>query len=162
PPSVTVAFIRVLQQIAIGYVIAFLVLHLGPRVQAATAAGLLVLHTLAFVLLPDITGYPWQKGFNFCADLDEWLHLPFNKYGYVTFNAISSTSTILFGVLCGELLRSEIPPPRKLLVLLVAGLGGLLAGAALTPMVPMVKKLWTSSFTLYAAGWTCLMLGAFY
>src|SRR5215469_9280502 len=34
PPGVTIEFIRVLQQIAIGYLIAFLVLRLGPRVQA--------------------------------------------------------------------------------------------------------------------------------
>jgi predicted acyltransferase len=26
----------------------------------------------------------------------------------------------------------------------------------------MVKRIWTSSFTLYAGGWTCLMLAAFY
>src|SRR5437764_3661976 len=125
PPGVTVAFIRVLQQIAIGYLIAFLVLHRGPYVQAATAVGLLVLHTAAFLLAQSHSIDPWQKGANFGADLDQWLHLPFNKGGYVTFNAISSTSTILFGVLCGELLRSETPPARKLLMLLAAGLGGL-------------------------------------
>jgi len=163
PPAVTVAFIRVLQQIAIGYLIAFLVLHRGPRVQAATALGLLVLHTAAFILYRQSQSIaPWGKGVNFGAALDAWLHLPFNKGGYVTFNAISSTSTILFGVLCGELLRSDTSPLRKLLILLAAGLGGLLAGTALTPMVPMVKRLWTSSFTLYAAGWTCLMLFVFY
>src|SRR5205823_7862593 len=76
--------------------------------------------------------------------------------------ALSSTSTILFGVLCGELLRSGTPTARRLLILLAAGLGGLAAGAALTPVVPMVKRLWTASFTLYAAGWTCLLLLAFH
>jgi predicted acyltransferase len=94
--------------------------------------------------------------------VDAWLHLPFNKGGYVTFNAISSTSIILFGVLCGELLRSQTVSARKLLTLLATGLGGLLAGSALTPMVPMVKRLWTASFAVYAAGWTYLMLAAFY
>ncbi|MBI1913991.1 MAG: DUF1624 domain-containing protein, partial [Planctomycetes bacterium] len=42
PPAVYVQFIRVLQQIAIGYLIAFLVLHRGPGVQASTAVALLV------------------------------------------------------------------------------------------------------------------------
>ena len=163
PPLVSIGFIRVLQQIAIGYLLAFLVLHKGPRAQAAFAVVLLVLHTAAFMMYAHNTSLsPWQKGANVGAAIDAWLGLPFNKHGYATFNAISSTATILFGVLCGELLRSAPPPLRKLLLLTVAGIGGLAAGLALTAMVPMVKKLWTSSFTLYAAGWTCLMLAAFY
>ena len=187
PPTIFVQFIRVLQQIAIGYLLAFLVLHKGPRVQAIAAGLLLVLHTAAFLLYVRGTNFsPWEKGANFGLALDVWLHLPLSKGGYVTFNAISSTATILFGVLCGELLRSSAPRPRKLLILIVAGLGGLAAGAALAPeyirwalterlglgslaervalptLVPMVKRLWTSSFALYAAGWTCLMLALFY
>ena len=163
PPAVTIEFIRVLQQIAIGYLIAFLVLHLGPRIQASAAGLLLLLHTAAFLLYARGTSVsPWQKWGNFGDALDSWLHLPFNRGGYATFNAVSSAATILFGVLCGELLRSKTPPLRKLLILLVAGFGGLAAGAALTPLVPMVKRLWTASFALYAAGWTCLMLCAFY
>jgi predicted acyltransferase len=164
PPGVTVEFIRVLQQIAIGYLIAFLVLHLGPRIQAATAGLLLLLHTGAFLLYAHNTelASAWGKWANFGDALDAWLYLPFNRGGYATFNAVSSAATILFGVLAGELLRSATPPLRKLLLLTVAGFGGLAAGAALTPMVPMVKRLWTSSFALYAAGWTCLMLAAFY
>src|SRR5262245_5667931 len=107
PPGIFVQFIRVLQQIAIGYLIAFLVLHRGPGVQALTAAALLVLHTTAFLLFAQNHSLePWDKGYNFGVALDQWLHLPLSKGGYVTFNAISSTSTILFGVLCGELLRS--------------------------------------------------------
>src|SRR5262249_23957926 len=148
PPAVTVAFIRVLQQIAIGYLIAFLVLHRGQRVQAATALGLLVLHTAAFLLYAQSQSIaPWGKGVNFGAALDTWLHLPFNKGGYVTFNAISSTSTILFGVICGELLRSDTFPLRKLLILLAAGLGGLRAGGALGAILPVVAADSASFFT---------------
>src|SRR5262249_56818061 len=114
PPTVYVQFIRVLQQIAIGYLLAFLVLHRGPGTQASVAAALLVLHTAAFLLFAQHHSYePWDKGFNFGIALDQWLHLPLSKGGYVTFNAISSTSTILFGVLCGELLRSETGSARR-------------------------------------------------
>ena len=45
---VYIQFIRVLQQIAIGYLIAFLFLHLGPIGQAAGVVALLGGHTLAF------------------------------------------------------------------------------------------------------------------
>src|SRR5436309_5516272 len=66
PPAVYVQFIRVLQQIAIGYLIAFLVLHRGPRAQASAAAALLVLHAAAFLFFARTHSFePWDKGFNF-------------------------------------------------------------------------------------------------
>jgi predicted acyltransferase len=60
-----------------------------------------------------------------------------------------------------------------LALLLAAGALGLAIGWAasggngwlpweFTPLVPMIKKLWTSSFAIYAAGWTFLMLALFY
>src|SRR5262249_35266656 len=92
---------------------------------------------------------------------------------YVTFNAISAAATILLGVLAGNLLRSGLPAGRKLAFLLIAGVAGLAIGWGLSggngwfpwqfqPLVPMIKRLWTSSFAIYAAGWTFLMLGLFY
>jgi predicted acyltransferase len=41
-------------------------------------------------------------------------------------------------------------------------LAGLLGGWALSPWVPLVKRIWTASFAIFAAGWTCLMLAAFF
>ena len=35
-------------------------------------------------------------------------------------------------------------------------------GLALEPANPMVKRLWTASFTFFSAGWVILMLMAFY
>jgi heparan-alpha-glucosaminide N-acetyltransferase len=84
---------------------------------------------------------------------------------YVTLNALSSTATILFGVLAGRLLRAEVSSWVKLGALLLAGVGGLLIGLLLadgTGWIPLVKRIWTASFAVFAAGWTCLMLAAFY
>jgi heparan-alpha-glucosaminide N-acetyltransferase len=199
-----IQMIRVLQQIALGYIVAFFVLGRGPLVQALTAAGLLVLHTAAFWIYAGTTGPgAWVDArlgsHNFGSWLDGAVHLhltnatewvanilfhrpsgiammPPSKGGYVTFNAVSSAATILFGVLCGELFRSGWPAGRKLTVLGVAGALGLLLGALLAggdwdvaglrvtlpTWVPMVKRIWTASFALFAAGWTCLMMLAFY
>jgi predicted acyltransferase len=44
----------------------------------------------------------------------------------------------------------------------LSGGGGWIAGAQFPVAVPMIKKLWTSSFAIFAAGWTCWMLAAFY
>jgi heparan-alpha-glucosaminide N-acetyltransferase len=158
-----VQFIRVLQQIAIGYLLAFLVLQRGPLEQAAFAVVLLILHPLAYVFYGWAIGAdPWYACHNIGVEIDLFLHLPLSRGNYVTLNAISSTATILFGVLCGELLRSDWSARRKLLTLVAAGLAGLALGMALTPVVPLVKKIWTTSFTLLAAGWTCLLMAVFY
>jgi heparan-alpha-glucosaminide N-acetyltransferase len=161
--KVYVQFIRVLQQIALGYLLAFFVLQGGPRLQALTAALILVLHPLAFLLYGHLAGVdPWNQTDNFGVWLDRLLHLPLSKGHYVTFNAFSSTATILFGVLAGELLMKNWAVHWKLLVLVAAGSAGILLGLALEPVVPLVKRIWTSSFALLAGGWTCLMLAAFY
>jgi predicted acyltransferase len=161
--KIVVQFIRVLQQIAIGYVLAFLVLHRGPIVQAMTAAIILVAHAAAYILYAQDGGcWPWEQGYNLGTHLDWVLGLPLSTGGYATLNALSSTATILFGVLAGELLRGPLPPLKKVLILYVAGVGGILAGLLLSPVVPLVKRIWTSSFALYAGGWTCLMLATFY
>lgn len=168
-----IQFIRVLQQIAIGYLIAFTVLPLGPKVIAVTAILLLVGHSAAYITYGNINGVdPWAKEPNFGRQLDILLHLPLSRNHYVTFNALSSASTIMFGVLVGELLRGPASHAKKLGVLVGAGLAGLLIGfllsggdsriVAFPAAVPMIKRLWTASFAIFAAGWTCLMLALFY
>jgi predicted acyltransferase len=184
--GVTVQFIRVLQQIAIGYVIAFFVLELRPLGQAAVAAGLLAAHTAAFALYGYFAGVPaWGRDVNLGYQVDVFLHThlmawanglhqalfhtdtslslwPPSSGGYAVLNALSAAATIVLGVLCGELMRGDRKPAVRLAVLLAAGLGLLAAGAALSPAVPMVKRIWTSSFGLWAAGWTFLMILGFY
>jgi predicted acyltransferase len=158
-----VQFIRVLQQIAVGYFLAFFVIHLGPRVQAAAAVLLLVVHTLAYLLWGWAVGVnPWCRDANVGFAIDYTLGLPLSTGGYVTINAISSAATILFGVLAGELLRTNSSMGKKLAVLVLAGVAGLALGWALSPWVPLVKRIWTASFAVFAAGWTCLMLAAFF
>jgi heparan-alpha-glucosaminide N-acetyltransferase len=192
--QIFIQFIRVLQQIAIGYLIAFAVLPLGPKVQGVTALFLLIGHTAAYLIYGHFhslanawtgfevgpAGYADIAQLNFGQRLDLLLRLPLSTGRYVTFNAISSAATILFGVLVGEMLRCPASHGKKLGVLVGAGAAGLLVGWALsgahwprlgdngswtplvTPVVPMVKRIWTASFTIFAAGWTCWMLALFY
>jgi heparan-alpha-glucosaminide N-acetyltransferase len=178
-----IQFIRVLQQIAIGYFIAFFFLHLRPRWQAVGAAGLLAVHGLAYLLYGLATkGYPWvqkpddalwEQTHNFGWAIENWVHqvaslgvyytvLPLSKGHYVTFNAVSSAATILFGVVAGELLRKDWPGGRKVLLLAAAGVAGIALGLALSPVIPVNKKIWSASFALFAGGCTSLLLAGFY
>ena len=47
-------------------------------------------------------------------------------------------------------------------ILFAAALAAIAAGLAISPFNPIVKRIWTSSFTLYSAGWVLLMMLAFY
>ena len=88
----------------------------------------------------------------------------FNRGGYPTINFIPSLATMLFGLMCGELLRSPRTAGRKLLWLAGAGVAGLLLGQLLnqTGVCPMVKRIWTPSWALFSTGWCCLILAALY
>src|SRR4029079_11997341 len=71
---------------------------------------------------------------------------------------------MIFGLLAGELLRSSRASGQKLAWLVGAGIAGLLSGWILdaTGICPIVKRIWTPSWTLFAGGWTFLILAAFY
>jgi predicted acyltransferase len=77
-------------------------------------------------------------------------------------STIPSLGTTLIGVLAGLFLRSPRSDARKALGLAVAGLSGVVLGLIWNPWFPLNKKLWTSSFVLYAAGWSLLILAAFW
>jgi predicted acyltransferase len=51
---------------------------------------------------------------------------------------------------------------RKLTILAACGLAGIAIGLALDPVIPIIKKIWTASFTFYSTGFTLLALAAFY
>jgi heparan-alpha-glucosaminide N-acetyltransferase len=114
----------------------------------------------------------WHKNANVGHAIDVWLLnlLPlskpfvYNKGGYQTINFIPSLATMLFGLMCGELLRSNRSASRKLLILTGAGLAGLLVGwlLAWTGICPLVKRIWTPSWVLYSTGWCCLILAGLF
>jgi predicted acyltransferase len=75
-------------------------------------------------------------------------------------STLPSLSTALFGLLAGLWLRTGHSISRKMLSLAIAGVLALCAGLAWSYSFPINKKLWTSSFVLFAAGWSLLCLAA--
>jgi predicted acyltransferase len=71
---------------------------------------------------------------------------------------IPAMGTILFGVLAGLWLRRPKSLSSKAGGLLVASITGLLLGSIWNVWFPINKKLWTSSYVLFAAGCTLLLL----
>lgn len=114
----------------------------------------------------------WHKNANVghAVDLDFLNLFPrrepfrFNEGGYQTLNFLPSLATMLFGLMCGELLRSARSARFKLQALVLAGLAGLVVGQALdlAEICPLVKRIWTPAWALFSTGWCCLILAAFY
>ncbi|MBI3693260.1 MAG: DUF5009 domain-containing protein [Acidobacteria bacterium] len=152
--------INVLSQIAFTYVLSFVIMQMRFRWQVVAAAGLLALHWALFALFPGSEG-AFSKADNVGAILDRALGLKYSGY-YVTINFISSTVTTLFGVWTGMLLIRNDAHAHRVKVLAGSAAVCFLGGAGLALVNPMVKRIWTASFTLFSGGWVLLMLLAFY
>ncbi len=185
-------FEDVLSQIGLGYTFLFLLWNRPAWVQFLAAFGILAGYWALFYFYPlppadfdyssvgvgpdwpHLQGVAqhWDKNTNAAHYFDIWfLNLfprekpfLFNRGGYLTLSFIPSLATMIFGLLSGELLRSGWSDRRKFLTLVLAGIVGLAAGWSWqeSGWGPIVKRIWTPSWTLFSTGWTCLILAAFY
>jgi len=176
-------FEDVLTQIGLGYVFLFLLWDRGWKMQAGAAAAILVGYWALWRFWPQIAplfgaanpvagwheaaqpGWPAEGNPGQAFDL--WLRnlLPhehaFTNWPYYTLNFIPSLATMIFGLMAGHLLQSDKSNERKVLTLLGAGAAGIVLGYALdwSGACPIVKKIWTPSWTLFSGGWCLLLLG---
>ena len=112
----------------------------------------------------------WNKNYNLGTAFDQWFlnlfprETPFvyNSGGYLTLSFIPTLGTMILGLVAGRWLRAAAPKiPFK--QLLVAGIVGILAGLLLhfTHICPVVKRIWTPSWTLFSGGVCFLFVAAF-
>ena len=88
-----------------------------------------------------------------------------NGGGYQTLNCIPAFVTMLLGLITGEFIRrSSLSRTKTFATLAVAGLVLLCLGWGwqASGTCPLVKRIWTPSWTLFSTGWTLLMLAGFY
>jgi len=153
--------INVLCQIALTYFFCFLIIQLPFRLQIVAAFLVLGLHWLLFILLPGSEG-PFSKGDNIGARIDFAILGRNYQDDYVTINFISSIVTTLFGVWTGHFLMKRRSHSTNVKVISGAALLCFLLGYGLKFFNPMIKHLWTESFTFISAGWVLIMLLGFY
>lgn len=165
-------FASVLGRIGVAWFLAaMIVLNADIKWQVAWFWGLLIVYCLLMLLVP-VPGYGagimTPEG-NLAGYIDRLL-LPGTMY--TEFNepegilsTIPAVSTALLGVFAGHLLRMErksLTGTVKALILMGAGIVCLLVGLLWGTFFPINKSLWTSSFVLYAGGWSLMLLGVFY
>jgi predicted acyltransferase len=113
----------------------------------------------------------WNTFTNLAYVFDRWfLNLfsraePFlgNAVFAATLNFIPSIVTMVLGIMAGDLLRGPRQPVDKFRRLCLAGAACLLAGLVLGHTVcPIIKAIWTPSWTLFSGGFAFLFLAAMY
>jgi len=191
-PQTHWTFEDTLTQIGLGYGALFLLGFRPVRDHWVALAVILVGYWAAFALHsvpPDfdcakvgvpkdwphlMTGFAahWNKNSNLAWAFDTWfLNLfprqkpfEFNGGGYATLSFIPTLGTMILGLIAGGVIRSERAPGAKLQWLLLAGIIGLVSGALIgwLGICPVVKRIWTPSWTLYSGGWCFLWLAGFY
>lgn len=114
----------------------------------------------------------WNKNSNLSWAFDAWfLNLfprehpfVFNEGGWSTLSFIPTLATMILGLLTGEWLKGNRSKAEKLRGLVVAGAGLMLLGLICqwAGICPIVKRVWTSAYTLYSGGLVILMLAGLY
>jgi predicted acyltransferase len=77
-------------------------------------------------------------------------------------STLPATANLLIGLLAGELLRTARTGGRKTAIFAVSGAALFCAGMALGPALPIVKKIWTSSFVLLSTGFSLMAFALSY
>jgi predicted acyltransferase len=160
----------VLQRISIAYFFStLLVMNFKVRGQALATAIILLGYwaLMAWVPVPGFGRGNFTMQGNLAAYIDQrFLPRPFCCYDYGDnegiISMIPAVGSCMLGVLAGHWLRSAGSQKCKLLGLVTAGLACLGVGWVWGLVFPIVKNFWSSSFVLFAGGWSLLLLALFY
>src|SRR5664280_1698614 len=154
-------FQNVLAQLSVTYLVAFLIRNKSFKFQLAFTLAILLLIDLAYRFFP-VEGFnhPWVNFENLGAWVNNKIEGVDKASTWASLNCISTTAHTVWGVLCGKLLMSERSVKKKIQILVIAGLAGLLIGYSLDflNITPIIKKIATSSFVFASGGWAILAL----
>jgi predicted acyltransferase len=165
----TMRWSTVLGRIGICYFFAsLLVIHTRWKTQLGISVAILLGFWAALLWIP-VPGYgPGDLTPEGC--LTTWLDqqlIPgtlglglYDRQGVLS--TFTSLATTLIGVLAGHWLRSGRTGNQKALDFLLAGLVLLAVGWGWGKIFFISRNIWTSSFVLYSAGWSLLLLAVFY
>jgi predicted acyltransferase len=160
----------VLQRLAVCYLIATLIyLTTGVRGQILWIGGLLTTYWLLMMLVP-VPGYGAGR-LDVEGNLAHYVdRIVFGAHNYAhtktwdpegLVSTLPSIATALFGVLAGHILRIRKSLAERTAWLFLTGNILLAAGQIASYWMPINKKLWTSSFSVYMAGLDFVIFAAF-
>ena len=174
-PDRVYIYSNTLQAIAVGYLLTVpMVLYMKPKHQLLAIALLLVVYSIPMHMHGD-----WSAQGNWAAVIDKAVLGRFRDgsvvaadgnvqfaawYDYTwLWSSLTFCCTVALGSFAGHMTKNGNNNRKATaLGLLIAGVvlvvAGLLSGIA----QPIIKRIWSASFTLYSAGWCYLLLAFFY
>jgi len=168
-----------LQAIAAGYLIAAILLtHLNRNGQIIVTSVLLLIYwaLLTFVEVGDWGGGNFGPDNNLAEHIDRVVlgrfrdgstvtptGIDFGKYRYTwILSSLNFGVTVMTGVFAGQIMKSCLSKFKKVQWLAVIGILMIVAGQLWGFQMPIIKKIWTSSMTLYSSGICFLLMALFY
>jgi predicted acyltransferase len=154
-------FQNVLAQLSVTYLVAFMIMKKSFRFQLIFTIIILLLIDLAYRFFPvDGFNHPWVNYENLGAWVNNKIEGVDKASTWASLNCVSTTAHTVWGVLCGKLLMSDKSPAKKIQILIIAGVSGLIIGNTLDLLnvTPIIKKIATSSFVFASGGWAILVL----
>jgi len=166
----TLRIMGVLQRISLAYLLAvLLVLCVSPRLQIAVVAGVLLAYwaALEWVPVPGFgPGVLTPEG-SLPGYIDRTIFPPAHLYQGVfdpegLLSTLPAAASVMFGTAAGAWVKHSAVSSRVSLGLVAAGLLCLLLGALWGLAFPINKQLWTSSYVVFTAGGSLLLLALCY
>ena len=158
PGKITFYFQNVLAQIAVTYLIAYLIMNKSFTFQIIVSLGLLAITEVAYRFF-SVEGF--NHPFVLMENFGTWLDMQYNgasNDGWASINAIPTAAHTIWGVLVGQLLMSSRTARKKLNVMIFVGVLLVIVGYLMDPFTPIIKRIATSSFVIASGGWTILTL----
>jgi predicted acyltransferase len=164
-------YASVLAQIGFGYFFAALIFLYSRNIRTSVVwlIGILAGVTILQVFVP-VPGYG-AGTFEPASTINAWLDqrlIPgrlydevFDPEGFLCM--VSAIAVTLLGAFAGYVIRSSgLSPTRKSLYILIAGSVLVIAALAVSPVYPIIKKMWTIPYVLMAGGISAMLLALFY
>lgn len=174
-PKCLYLYSNTLQAIATGYLIsALILLHCSFKYQVLITLLLLVVYWIPMTFCGDYS----PEG-NFAEKIDQlvlgrfrdgvywdedgvWHFSPNYTYTWI-WSSLTFGVTVMLGTFAGKIMK-EGKSNRKKVVQLLLSVGIALVGISLlwSMQMPIIKRLWTGSMTLFSGGLCFLLMGMFY
>ena len=165
------------QAIAAGYLIgSLIVLNLPLRGQIAATAALLFVYWLPMTLCGDFTPEGnfaeqvdrfilgrWRDGVYWDVD-GAWHFSPYYNYTWI-WSSLTFGVTVMLGNFAGRMMKragTHAACPKAAVAMTVTGLSLVAAGLLWNLQMPIIKRLWTCSMTLFSGGLCFLLMALFY
>lgn len=174
-PKAIYLYSNTLQAIAVGYLLTVpLTIYLKPKWQIVSIIVLLIIYTIPMTLFGD-----WSPQGNFGCKVDKLIlgrfrdmttidtdgnivFCPWFDYTYI-WSSLTFCCTVAMGSLCGTFIKTRKDDGNKTtLTLLIIGISLVIFGLIWGQFQPIIKRLWTSSMTLFSGGLCIILLAIFY